>query len=132
MRETPQARATLTATLPALEATDWSGPALEAAARAHAVEVLAQVPVGPGYFDEFDPKWWDALREVLPDPTKPADPQDSALDELIDLLPPPLGAIVKFTREADKQMRSIKRHLFWNHNCTRCWNYRILCKRGHT
>ena len=83
----------------------------KAAARAHAVEVLAQVPVGPGYFDEFDPKWWDALREVLPDPTKPADPQDSALDELIDLLPPPLGAIVKFTREADRQMRSIKRHL---------------------
>jgi glutamyl-tRNA synthetase len=33
---TPQARAELTATLPALEATDWSGPALEAAARAHA------------------------------------------------------------------------------------------------
>jgi hypothetical protein len=83
----------------------------KAAARAHAIEVLAQVPVGPGYFDEFDPKWWEALREVIPDPTKPADPQDSALDELIDLLPPPLGTIVKFTREADKQMRSIKRHL---------------------
>ena len=33
---TPEARATLTATLPVLEATDWSGAALEAAARAHA------------------------------------------------------------------------------------------------
>jgi glutamyl-tRNA synthetase len=33
---TPEARTQLTATLPALEATDWSGPALEAAARAHA------------------------------------------------------------------------------------------------
>ena len=33
---TPEARAQLAATLPALEATDWSGPALEAAARAHA------------------------------------------------------------------------------------------------
>ena len=31
---TPEGRATLAATLPALEATDWSGPALEAAARA--------------------------------------------------------------------------------------------------
>ena len=30
---TPEGRATLAATLPALEATDWSGPALEAAAR---------------------------------------------------------------------------------------------------
>ncbi len=83
----------------------------KAAARAHAIEVLAAVPVGPGYFDEFDPKWWEALRDVIPDPTKPADPQDSALDELIDLLPPPLGTIVKFTREADKRMRSIKLHL---------------------
>jgi glutamyl-tRNA synthetase len=33
---TPEARAILTRTLPALEATDWSGPALEAAARAFA------------------------------------------------------------------------------------------------
>jgi glutamyl-tRNA synthetase len=33
---TPEGRATLAAVLPALEATDWSGPALEAAARAHA------------------------------------------------------------------------------------------------
>jgi glutamyl-tRNA synthetase len=33
---TPQARAALAAALPALEATDWTGPALEAAARAHA------------------------------------------------------------------------------------------------
>jgi glutamyl-tRNA synthetase len=33
---TPEARARLAATLPRLEATDWSGPALEAAARAHA------------------------------------------------------------------------------------------------
>jgi glutamyl-tRNA synthetase len=32
----PEGRAALTAVLPALEATDWSGPALEAAARAHA------------------------------------------------------------------------------------------------
>jgi glutamyl-tRNA synthetase len=32
----PEGRAALTAILPALEATDWSGPALEAAARAHA------------------------------------------------------------------------------------------------
>jgi glutamyl-tRNA synthetase len=32
----PDGRAALTAILPALEATDWSGPALEAAARAHA------------------------------------------------------------------------------------------------
>ena len=32
----PEARALLAAALPALEATDWSGPALEAAARAHA------------------------------------------------------------------------------------------------
>ena len=32
----PQARALLTQALPALEATDWSGPALEAAARAFA------------------------------------------------------------------------------------------------
>jgi glutamyl-tRNA synthetase len=33
---TPEARAALAAALPALEATDWSAPALEAAARAHA------------------------------------------------------------------------------------------------
>ena len=33
---TPEARAVLAAALPALEATDWTGPALEAAARAHA------------------------------------------------------------------------------------------------
>jgi glutamyl-tRNA synthetase len=33
---TPEARASLAATLPGLEATDWSGPALEAAARAQA------------------------------------------------------------------------------------------------
>jgi glutamyl-tRNA synthetase len=33
---TPEARTVLAAALPALEATDWSGPALEAAARAHA------------------------------------------------------------------------------------------------
>ena len=33
---TPDARATLGKTLPALEATDWSGPALEAAARTYA------------------------------------------------------------------------------------------------
>ena len=33
---TPEARAALAAALPALEATDWSGPALEAAARTHA------------------------------------------------------------------------------------------------
>jgi glutamyl-tRNA synthetase len=33
---TPDARAALAAALPALEATDWTGPALEAAARAHA------------------------------------------------------------------------------------------------
>jgi glutamyl-tRNA synthetase len=33
---TPDARASLAATLPALEATDWSAGALEAAARAHA------------------------------------------------------------------------------------------------
>src|SRR5258706_1418928 len=33
---TPEGRATLAAVLPALEATDWSGPALEAAARAFA------------------------------------------------------------------------------------------------
>jgi glutamyl-tRNA synthetase len=33
---TPDGRAGLAATLPALEATDWTGPALEAAARAHA------------------------------------------------------------------------------------------------
>jgi len=33
---TPDARATLRKTLPALEATDWSGPALEAAARTYA------------------------------------------------------------------------------------------------
>lgn len=33
---TPEARAALAAALPALEATDWTGPALEAAARAHA------------------------------------------------------------------------------------------------
>jgi glutamyl-tRNA synthetase len=32
----PEGRAILTAALPGLEATDWSGPALEAAARAHA------------------------------------------------------------------------------------------------
>ena len=32
----PEARAALAAALPALEATDWTGPALEAAARAHA------------------------------------------------------------------------------------------------
>jgi glutamyl-tRNA synthetase len=32
----PESRATLAATLPALEATDWTGPALEAAARAFA------------------------------------------------------------------------------------------------
>jgi glutamyl-tRNA synthetase len=32
----PEGRAALTAVLPGLEATDWSGPALEAAARAHA------------------------------------------------------------------------------------------------
>ncbi len=33
---TPEGRAILAAALPGLEATDWSGPALEAAARAHA------------------------------------------------------------------------------------------------
>ena len=33
---TPEGRAGLATTLPALEATDWTGPALEAAARAHA------------------------------------------------------------------------------------------------
>jgi glutamyl-tRNA synthetase len=33
---TPDARAALARTLPALEATDWTGPALEAAARSHA------------------------------------------------------------------------------------------------
>jgi len=32
----PEGRAALAAALPALEATDWTGPALEAAARAHA------------------------------------------------------------------------------------------------
>jgi len=32
----PEGRTALSAVLPALEATDWSGPALEAAARAHA------------------------------------------------------------------------------------------------
>ena len=32
----PEGRASLAATLPALEATDWTGPALEAAARTHA------------------------------------------------------------------------------------------------
>ncbi len=32
----PEGRANLAAALPALEATDWSGPALEAAARVHA------------------------------------------------------------------------------------------------
>jgi glutamyl-tRNA synthetase len=35
---TPEGRGTLAAVLPALEATDWSGPALEAAARAFAEE----------------------------------------------------------------------------------------------
>ena len=33
---TPEARAVMASALPALEATDWSGPALEAAARAFA------------------------------------------------------------------------------------------------
>ena len=33
---TPDGRKALAAALPALEATDWTGPALEAAARAHA------------------------------------------------------------------------------------------------
>ncbi len=83
----------------------------QAAARVHAIDVLSEVPVGPGYFDEFDPKWWDALREVLPDPSAPADPGETALDRLIDLLPPPLGTLVNLTRTGNKVMRSVKTHI---------------------
>jgi hypothetical protein len=83
----------------------------EAAARVHAIDVLAEVPVGPGYFDEFDPKWWDALREVVPDPNAPPDPGETALDRLIDLLPPPLGTLVNLTRTGSKVMRSVKSHV---------------------
>ena len=43
---TPEARAALAAALPALEATDWTGPALEAAARAFAESQRPQA--GPG------------------------------------------------------------------------------------
>lgn len=83
----------------------------KAAARVNAIEVLSEVPVGPGYFDEFDPKWWDALREVVPDPSAPADPEETALDRLIELLPPPLGTLVKVTRTGNKVMRSVKAHI---------------------
>ena len=65
----------------------------KAAARAHAIEVLAAVPVGPAHFDDFDPKWWDALKEVVPNPTSTPDPQDTATDRVIDLLPPQAGGL---------------------------------------
>ena len=83
----------------------------KAAARAHAIEVLAAVPVGPAHFDDFDPKWWDALKEVVPNPTSTPDPQDTATDRVIDLLPPPFNVLVNIARTGSKTMRAIKTHV---------------------
>jgi hypothetical protein len=83
----------------------------KAAAGAHAIEVLAAVPVGPAHFDDFDPKWWDALKEVVPNPTSTPDPQDTATDRVIDLLPPPFNVLVNIARTGSKTMRAIKTHV---------------------
>jgi hypothetical protein len=83
----------------------------DAAAKVHAIQVLAAVPVGPQNFDDFDPKWWDALKEVVPNPTATPDPQETATDRLIDLLPPPFSTVVNIVRTGSKTMRAIKTHI---------------------
>jgi hypothetical protein len=83
----------------------------DAASRVHAIQVLAAVPVGPQNFDDFDPKWWDALKEVVPNPTAAPDPEDSAMDRLVDLLPPPFSTVVNIARTGSKTMRAIKTHI---------------------
>ena len=83
----------------------------DAASRVHAIQVLAAVPVGPQNFDDFDPKWWDALKEVAPNPTSTPDPQETATDRLIDLLPPPMNTVVNIVRTGSKTMRAIKTHI---------------------
>jgi hypothetical protein len=84
----------------------------DAAAKVHAIGVLAEVPAGPGYFEEFDPKWWDALKEVVPNPQSAPDPQESMTDKLIDeLLKPPLSTVINLVRTGNKAMRAIKTHI---------------------
>ncbi len=83
----------------------------DAASRVHAIQVLAAVPVGPQNFDDFDSKWWDALKEVVPDPTSTPDPQETTTDRLIDLLPPPMNTVVNIVRTGSKTMRAIKTHI---------------------
>lgn len=82
-----------------------------AAAKVRAIEVLAAVPVGPETFGDFNPKWWDALKEVVPNPLAPPDPGETALDRAVDLLPPPLNVLVNIVRTGGKAMRTIKTHI---------------------
>jgi hypothetical protein len=80
----------------------------KAGASARIVEVLAAVTARP---EDFDSQWWEALREVAPDPSKPADPQDTATDFVVDLLPPPLNTLVNIGRTTHKGLQAAKTHI---------------------
>lgn len=79
-----------------------------AARNARVVEILSAMPTHP---EDFESQWWDALREVLPDPTAPADPQDTATDLLVDALPPPLNTLVGVGRASHRGLLAARNHI---------------------
>ena len=80
----------------------------KAGTAARTVEVLAADAARP---EDFDSQWWDALREVAPDPSKPGDPVETATDFLIDLLPPPINTLVNIGRNTHKGLQAAKTHI---------------------
>lgn len=83
----------------------------KAAGRVHAIKVLAAVPLDGEHYDDFDPKWWDGLKEIAPNPWAPPDPEETATDWAQELLPWPFGLLVDVARKGAKTMRSIKTHI---------------------
>jgi hypothetical protein len=80
----------------------------KAGTAASTVEVLAADTARP---EDFDSQWWDALREVVPDPSTAKNPGETATDFLIDLLPPPLNTLVNFGRNTHKGLQAAKTHI---------------------
>lgn len=80
----------------------------KAGTAASTVEALAADTARP---EDFDSQWWDALREVVPDPSTAKDPGETATDFLIDLLPPPLNTLVNIGRNTHKGLQAAKTHL---------------------
>jgi hypothetical protein len=79
-----------------------------AARNARVIEVLSAMPAHP---EDFDSQWWDALREVLPDPSAPPDPQDTATDLLVDALPPPFNTLVSVGRASHRGLMAARTHI---------------------